>query len=183
MKGKKERKKETLCTYKLKVQIYQTSIGKVWIETLINIKNKKEEKMFSVMTVFGGPANNTFFLFFCRLSTVASYSFSRMAVAGLSNRTFVPCSKESSHHVMLCRIIIYYIIYFFIALIADPFALVNNLLSSDWQTHSHKPHLHFHNILHLHIFTITRNHQVGVRWRSVRCWCVRTSRSCACASK
>lgn len=83
------------------------------------------------MTVFGGPANNTF-LFFCRLSTaVASYSFSWIAVAGLSNRVFVPYSEESLLHVVLCRIIIYYIIQIFIAIIADAFVLVNNLLSSD----------------------------------------------------
>lgn len=63
---------------------------------------------------------------------VASYSFSRMAVVGLSNRVFMPFSEESSRHVVLCRIIIiYYIIQIFIAIIADAFVLVNNLLSSD----------------------------------------------------
>jgi len=137
------KKKETLCTYKLKVQIYQTSIGKVWIETLINIKNKKNKKEEKKMLWrFSEDPRTILFLFSCRLSAaVASYSFSRIAVAGLSNRVFVPCSEESSRHVVLCRIIIYYIIQIFIAIIADAFVLVNNLLSSDWQTHTYITHI------------------------------------------
>lgn len=145
--------------------------------------------MFSVMTVFGGPAWTILFfiIIFSLVVCWRSRTFSRMAAAGLSNAFSSGARRKvraASHYIYYY----YYIIHIFIALIADAFVLVNNLLSSHTQTHglthlhrhTHK-HKHTRAALHLHLHTLR-----GItRWVcgggvfDIRVYaCVR---SCACA--
>jgi len=139
--------------------------------------------------------NNTFFfIIFGLVVCRRSRTFSRMAAtaAGLSNAFSSGARRKvrAVFYVMSHYTYLYYcIIHIFIALIADAFVLVNNLLSSHSQTHAlthvHK-HTHKHarkhrHTLHLHLHTLR-----GItRWvcgggvLDIRVYaCVR---SCACA--
>lgn len=118
--------------YKLKVQIYQTSIAKVWIETVINIKKKKKKR--KDFSVFGRPANIFPTILFCRLRSSSCYSRS------VENRRLGRGSARGNRFGATLFNFFYFFFLFYCSptiLIVSAFVLVNNNYRRRRRAHTH----------------------------------------------